>query len=77
MMSDIEREFHDDETTMIEAPLETTGEPQSELASQTPPPIEDDVIDVADEGAETVDATSEAPAPAKKDNRNWFVIHTY
>ena len=71
MMSDIEREFQDDETTMVE----TIAEPEAELT--TPPPLEDDITEVVD-GVDVVDedGAAEAPAPAKKDNRNWFVIHT-
>ncbi len=72
MTSDIEREFQedeDDETTTVE----TIAEPEAELT--TPPPLEDDVTEVIDVVGD--DGAAEAPAPAKKDNRNWFVIHTY
>ena len=72
MMSDIEREYHDETTT-----VETIAEPEAELT--TPPPLEDDITEVVDVTDVTTDedGAAEAPAPAKKDNRNWFVIHTY
>jgi transcriptional antiterminator NusG len=79
MMSDIEREYQDDDTATLETvtletgTVETIAEPQPELAVGAP--VEDDIIDeVGDADEETA---ADAPAPAKKDNRNWFVIHTY
>ncbi len=72
MMSDIEREYQDDETTTVE----TIAEPEAELT--TPPPLEDDITEAGD--ADVVldeDGATETTAAAKKDNRNWFVIHTY
>jgi transcriptional antiterminator NusG len=79
MMSDIEREYQDDDTATLETvtletgTVETIAEPQPELAVGAP--VEDDIIDeVGDADEETA---ADGPAPAKKDNRNWFVIHTY
>jgi transcriptional antiterminator NusG len=79
MMSDIEREYQNDDTATLETvtletgTVETIAEPQPELAVGAP--VEDDIIDeVGDVDEETA---AEAPAPGKKDNRNWFVIHTY
>ncbi len=79
MMSDIEREYQNDETATLETvtletgTVETIAEPQAELAIGAP--LEDDIIDEAEAADE--EGAAETPAPAKKDNRNWFVIHTY
>jgi len=79
MMSDIEREYQDavdvdvvdvDEETTSTETTETIAAPEPEL--NMPAPLEDDIVDGVDE-----ESSSEATAPAKKDNRNWFVIHTY
>jgi len=70
MMSDIEREFQ-------------TPEEVIDLADPVDP-VENAVDDAVDAGETPVadvapleDEAAEAAAPAKKDNRNWFVIHTY
>ncbi len=77
MMSDIEREYQDavdvdvvDEETTSTETTETIAEPEAELTM--PAPLEDDIVDAVDE-----ESSPEAATPAKKDNRNWFVIHTY
>ena len=55
---------------------------EHELAYEEPAveaPIEDDVVEepVLDEAGEAVAEEAGAPARAPKDNRNWFVVHTY
>jgi len=71
MMSDIEREYEDGTASPIHP------EPDVVVA------VEDAIVEASSPDALAEGATPEgdaesAPAtPAKKDNRNWFVIHTY
>ena len=84
MTSEIEREYHDgpavetqpEEENVFEAAVEESQE--APPADETVDSFENAVDDVADAAVDTPDALeSEAAAPAKKDDRNWFVIHTY
>lgn len=89
MISDFEREYHDGpaletqpaEENLFEAAVEESQE--APAPDQTVDSFENEVDDIADAAVDTPDALetdaleSEAPSPAKKDNRNWFVIHTY
>jgi transcription termination/antitermination protein NusG len=89
MISDFEREYHDGpaletqpaEENLFEAAVEESQE--APAPDQTVDSFENEVDDIADAAVDTPDALetdaleTETPSPAKKDNRNWFVIHTY
>jgi transcription termination/antitermination protein NusG len=84
MISDFERDYHDGpvletqpaEENLLEAAVEESQE--APAPDQTVDSFENEVDDIADAAVDTPDALEpEAPSPAKKDNRNWFVIHTY
>jgi transcription termination/antitermination protein NusG len=84
MISDFERDYHDSPAVETHADEENVFEAAVEESQQAPAPdetvdsFENEVDDIAAAAVDTPDALeSEAPAPAKKDNRNWFVIHTY
>ncbi len=84
MSSEIEREYHDGSAVDTQPQVENLFEAAVEESQQAPPPdatvdvFENAVDDAADIAVDTPDALeSDAPSPAKKDNRNWFVIHTY
>jgi transcriptional antiterminator NusG len=63
-MTDFEREYDG-----AAVDVEDTSEPVQAVA--------DDVTEALDAREDAIDVRDERPAPAKKDNRNWFVIHTY
>jgi transcription termination/antitermination protein NusG len=84
MISDFERDYHDGpaletqpaDENLLEAAVEESQE--AAAPDQTVDSFENEVDDIADAAVDTPDALEpEAPSPAKKDNRNWFVIHTY
>jgi transcription termination/antitermination protein NusG len=84
MMPDIEREYHDGAAVETQPQIENDFEAAVEESQEAPAPdqtvdsFENEVDDIADAAVDTPDALeTDAPAPAKKDNRNWFVIHTY
>jgi transcription termination/antitermination protein NusG len=89
MISDFEREYHDGPALETQPAEENLFEAAVEESQEAPAPdetvdsFENEVDDIADAAVDTPDALetdaleSEAPSPAKKDNRNWFVIHTY
>ena len=71
---------------VLEAAVEESQE--APAPSETVDSFENEVDDIADGAVDTPDALeigavdtdapeTDAPSPAKKDNRNWFVIHTY
>ncbi len=80
----------DEAQPQIENVLEAAVEESQEAPapSETVDSFENEVDDIADRAVDTPDALeigavetdapeTDAPSPAKKDNRNWFVIHTY
>jgi transcription termination/antitermination protein NusG len=89
MISDFEREYHDGPALETQPAEENLFEAAVEESQEAPAPdetvdsFENEVDDIADAAVDTPDALetdaleSETPSPAKKDNRNWFVIHTY
>jgi transcription termination/antitermination protein NusG len=84
MLSDFERDYQDGPAVETQPAEENIFEAAVEESQQAPAPdetvdrFENEVDDMADAAVDTPDALeSEASAPAKKDNRNWFVIHTY
>jgi transcription termination/antitermination protein NusG len=84
MTSDIERDYHDgfavETQPQFENDLEAAVEESQEAPApdETVDPAENVVDDIASAEIDTPDALeSDAPSATKKDNRNWFVIHTY
>ncbi len=84
MISDFEREYHDGPALETQPAEENLFEAAVEESQQAPAPdetvdsFENEVDDLADGAVDTPDALeTETPSTAKKDNRNWFVIHTY
>jgi len=76
MMSELERDYHDEETIVDASPAPI----EPEIANGEVVEYDtSDVTDVVDMTGEAAEGESDAPATpsAKKDNRNWFVIHTY
>ena len=67
-MTEFEREY--DGATVDVEPEEIRSE-TADIVDEVPAAM--DVVDAT----ETADVSDERPAPAKKDGRNWFVIHTY
>jgi transcription termination/antitermination protein NusG len=84
MLSDFERDYQDGPAVETQPAEENVFEAAVEESQQAPSPdetvdrFENEVDDMAAAEVDTPDALeSEAATPAKKDNRNWFVIHTY
>lgn len=84
MISNIERDYHDGPAVETEPAQENVFEAAVEESQETAAPgdtvdsAENLIDDIASEAVDTPDALeTEGQSPAKKDNRNWFVIHTY